>query len=262
MAADGEPETDATAPVIAPQPRAVARVLQVRTGAVGALDRATVGGSGVVASALGKRPQTGPVAVGALGLAGDEQADRRHHGGVDKALLVYPAEHYEAWRAELGADLTEPGLGENLRVEGTAEPWDETAIRPGDRYRIGTAVVRVTAPRRPCYKLGLAHGRRDMPVRVQRTGRTGFYLAVDTPGTITAGDEVLLVDRGPHAVTAAEINRVLNVDKDDLDAAARVLTAADLLPERWVRTLRGRLARTDRADPSARPDEDDTRLFG
>src|SRR5699024_3797005 len=103
--------------------------------------------------------------------------------------------------------------------------------------------------------------RRDMPVRVQRTGRTGFYLAVDTPGAITADDEVVLLARGPHAVTAAEINRVLNVDKDDLDAVARVLTAADLLPERWVRTLRGRRARGRRTDPPARPGEDADRLF-
>lgn len=262
MAADGESATDPAAPVSAPQPRAVARVLQVRTGAVGALDRASVGGTGQVASALGKRPRTGPVDVGELGLAGDRQADRRHHGGADKALLVYPAEHYAAWQAELGADLAEPGLGENLRVAGLAGVWDETAVRPGDRYRIGTAVVRVTAPRRPCYKLGLAHGRRDMPVRVQRTGRTGFYLAVDTPGVIGAGDAVVLLARAAHTVTAAEINRVLNVDKDDLDGAAHVLTAAEVLPERWVRTLRGRLGRDAAPGPAHRPGEDDTRLFG
>src|SRR5699024_510885 len=185
-----------------PVPRgsgAVARVLQVRTGAVGVLDRATVGREGTVASALGKRPRDGAVALGRFGFDGDRQADGANHGGPAKAVLVYPSEHYPHWRRELGPDLRDRGLGENLRVTGAdGAAWDERAVRPGDVYRIGTALVQVTAPRRPCYKLGLAHGITEMPVHVQRTGRTGFYLAVLAPGRVRAGDEVVLVERAGH----------------------------------------------------------------
>lgn len=240
--------------------RAVARVVQVRTGAVGVLDRAAVGREGTVPSALGKRPRGDAVELGPLGFDGDAQADTAHHGGPQKAALVFAEEHYPRWRDELGRDLAGRGLGENLRVRGEGGPWDERAVRPGDVYRIGTALVRVTAPRRPCYKLGLAHGVPDMPVRVQRAGRTGFYLAVLEPGAVRAGDAVTTVRRAAHAVTAFEVNRVLNVDKGDADGIRHVLTAADDLPSRWVDTLRARLAGA--AGAGSGNGDDDARLYG
>ncbi len=242
-------------------PGAVARVLQVRTGAVGVLDRATVGREGTVASALGKRPRDGAVELGRLGFDGDAQADGTNHGGPQKAVLVYPAEHYRCWERELGRDLSDRGLGENLRVTGAGgTAWDERAVRPGDVYRIGSALVRVTAPRRPCYKLGLAHGITEMPVHVQRTGRTGFYLAVLEPGRVGAGDRAVLVERAGHDVTAFEVNRVMNVDKRDADGIRHVLTAAELLPARWVAKLEKRLSA--HAEPGDLAHEDDARVYG
>ncbi|QDQ98573.1 MOSC domain-containing protein [Tomitella fengzijianii] len=249
---------------------AVARVLQVRTGNVGELDRATVGRSGTVPSALGKRPRDGAVPLGEIGFGGDAQADGKNHGGTEKAVLVYPAEHYPEWERELGRDISDRGLGENLRVEGTdGVAWNERTVMPGDVYRIGTALVRVTAPRRPCYKLGLAHGITEMPVRVQATGRTGFYLAVLEPGEVRAGDAVQVVERARHGVTAFEVNRVMNVDKRDVAGIERVLTAAELLPARWVEKLEKRLAADSGPGPEggaladfALAHEDDARVYG
>ncbi|GAA4822607.1 MOSC domain-containing protein [Tomitella cavernea] len=251
----------------------VARVLQVRTGAVGVLDRATVGRSGTVDSALGKRPRDGAVPLWELGFDGDAQADRENHGGTEKAVLVYPAEHYPEWERELGRDISGRGLGENLRVTGTGDAaWDERSVRPGDVYRVGTALVRVTAPRRPCYKLGLAHGYTQMPVRVQASGRTGFYLAVLESGEVRAGDAVRLVERARHGVTAFEVNRVMNVDKRDSAGIEHVLAAAAVLPARWVAKLEKRLAAcvhdgggdagAPAHDADALAHEDDARVYG
>ena len=205
------------------------------------LDRARVGGSGTVPSALGKRARVGPVRLGALGFEGDAQADRKNHGGPAKAVLVYPSEHYRYWLGRYGYSFAERGLGENLRTAGAdGRDWDEASVHPGDRFRAGTALVRITAPRRPCYKLGLAQGVKDLAVHVQATGRTGFYLAVEEPGVVEAGDAIELVDAAAHGVSAFEVNRVLNVDKFDQDGIARVLAAAADLPEPWVAKLRGR----------------------
>lgn len=244
----------------------VAHVIQLRTGVTGELDRASVGRSGTVASALGKIPREGPVALGECGFDGDTQADRKNHGGPQKAVLAYPAEHYPLWLDEFGRDLSDRGLGENLRTGGLdGAAWDERAVRPGDVFRIGTAVVQVTAPRRPCYKLGLAHGVTQMPVRVQATGRTGFYLSVLEPGRVCAGDEILLVEHAAHDVTAFEVNRVMNVDKRDAGGIRHVLKAREHLPERWTEKLRSRLAALESTVGTIAvtgADEDGARLYG
>lgn len=222
--------------------------------------------------------------LGHLGFEGDEQADRKNHGGPDKAALVYPAEHYPYWLERYGFSFADRGLGENLRTgEVDDSDWDETTVHPGDRFRIGQAVVRIAAPRRPCYKLGLAHGIRGLAVDVQATGRTGFYLAVEEPGFIEAGDSVELVDLAGHGVSAFEVNRVFNVDKFDQDGIARVLTAAADLPDRWVAKLLSRqssgrqssgqhdplaaesspaASSPTASSPTASTGEDDSRLFG
>lgn len=230
-----------------------AEVLLVRTGAAATLDRASVGGRGTVSSALVKIPRNGPVPVGQLGFEGDVQADLEVHGGPGKAVLVYSDEHYDDWVAELGRDLRGTGLGENLRIRGLTE----RDVCPGDRIAVGSALFRISAPRRPCYKLALAHGIRDLSVRVQRSGRTGFYLSVDRPGAVCAGDRFEIVERAPHGVTAFEVNRVINLDKRDVDGARRVLTAAADLPPRWVAKLRRRVDGAVESDAS-----DAARLYG
>ena len=182
-----------------------------------------------------KAPIAGPVEVTALGIAADEHV-YEDHGGPDMALLAYPHEHYAHWRA-LGLDLPDVGaLGENLTVTGLLE----TVVHIGDVFTVGTAVVQVCQPRTPCYKLGIRFGRKDMPVLVQDTGYTGYLLRVTTPGTITAGDALTLVERGDHGVTVAAAGRAINVDRNDLDAARRVL-AVDALGSSVRRKLQQRV---------------------
>ncbi|MGH7563069.1 MAG: MOSC domain-containing protein, partial [Gemmatimonadota bacterium] len=118
-----------------------------------------------------KEPIAGRVALRRLNLDGDRQADLSVHGGVDKAVYAYPVEHYDHWRRELGRDLPFGQFGENFTVSGMLEA--STSI--GDVYLIGTAVVQVTQPRTPCFKLGIRMGDRRFLRPFLASGRTGFY---------------------------------------------------------------------------------------
>lgn len=158
----------------------------------------------VVRTSIFKTPVPGRVRVGRLNVEGDQQSDPSVHGGPEKAVYAYPSEHYAAWRAELpDADLGWGAFGENLTTEGLLE--DE--VRVGDRYRIGTAEMIVTRPRMPCFKLGLRFGRRDMVQRFQRSGWSGFYLAVAREGEIGAGDLIERIAREERGMTVAEVFR-------------------------------------------------------
>src|SRR5713101_1871106 len=138
-----------------------------------------------VETGIFKRPVAGPVAVGALNLDGDRQADLSVHGGPDKALYVYSWKNVEFWRGSLHRKDLHPGtFGENLTADHL--PDDEVAI--GDQLEIGTARFEVTQPRLPCYKLGIALGQADFPKIFHRSGRNGFYLRVLQEGRIAAGD--------------------------------------------------------------------------
>ena len=136
-----------------------------------------------VRTSIWKSPVPGRVAVRRTNLAGDEQSDLTVHGGPDKAVYVYPAEHYDFWRGELpDADLPFGAFGENFTTRGLAEP--DVAI--GDRFRIGDAEFVVTQPRMPCFKLGIRFQRPDMVKRFHASGRNGFYFAVTREGTVGA----------------------------------------------------------------------------
>src|SRR5688572_24480431 len=136
-------------------------------------------------SGIYKSPVHGRVALSLTNLAGDGQADLRVHGGPDKAVCVYAAEHYSSWREELGVEDCGPGwFGENFSVEGQSEK--DAAV--GDTYRIGTALVQISQPRAPCWKLGRRWNRPDMPKLVVQSGRTGWYLRVLEPGEVECGD--------------------------------------------------------------------------
>ena len=139
-----------------------------------------------VLTSIFKEPVDRRLRVTTLNFEGDEQSDLTVHGGVDKAVYVYPSEHYESWRRELaGMDLPWAMFGENLTTEGLRED-----VRIGDRFRIGSAEFVVTQPRLPCYKLGIRFGRMDMLKRMLRSGRTGFYFAVTREGEVGAGDAI------------------------------------------------------------------------
>ena len=156
----------------------------------------------VVTTSIFKSPVPGPVAVRAVNIDGDRQSDLTVHGGVRKAVYVYPHEHYAWWRGELPhADLGFGAFGENLTTEGVLE----TGVSPDDRLEIGTAVFRVTVPRLPCYKLGIRFDRADMVKRFWRSGRCGFYLSVAQEGEIAPGDEIRLTRGQPEGATIADL---------------------------------------------------------
>lgn len=147
-------------------------------------------------SAIAKQVVGGPVQVYAEGLAGDEQGDRRVHGGPDKAVHWYASEHYPLWRDELGSRpiLDAPGaFGENLSTRGVTE----ADICLGDRLRVGSALLEVSQARQPCWKLNDRFVIPDMARRVQQTLRTGWYCRVLEPGSLQAGDAITLIAR-PH----------------------------------------------------------------
>lgn len=209
------------------------RILEVRTG------RARPFGPRGQPSAIDKQPVSGPVAVAAPGLDGDEQGDRQRHGGPDKAVHCYPVAHYPLWTAALPAgtpNLRPGGFGENLVVEGI----DEAGLCLGDLWRVGTALMQVSQSRQPCWKLNLRFARPDMARRVQDSGRTGWYFRVLEPGVVAAGDSAALVARPQAGWPLSRVWRLLY--RDMLDRAALAdLAALPGLPESWQRLARARL---------------------
>jgi MOSC domain-containing protein YiiM len=155
----------------------------------------------LVQTSIFKEPVAGRVRVDRLNIEGDQQSDLTVHGGINKAVYVYPSEHYEFWRKELpDADLPWGAFGENLTTSGLSED----GVHIGDRLAIGSAEFVVTQPRLPCYKLTIRFGRADMLKRFYRSGRSGFYLAVTKEGEIGSGDAISLLSRDIDAITIAE----------------------------------------------------------
>ncbi len=153
-------------------------------------------------SAVFKDPVAGPVVVTPDGLEGDEQADRRVHGGPDKAVCAYPALHYGSWERRLGLGLGPGAFGENITVDGL----DEADVCIGDRHRLGTALVEVSQPRSPCHKIARRWEVHDLAAQFQGSGWTGWYWRVIAGGTVAVGHGVRLVDRPHPGLTVAEVN--------------------------------------------------------
>ena len=174
----------------------------------------------LVSTGIFKKPVAGPVAVESLGLAGDQQADLRHHGGVDKAVYGYPWEHYGHWSRELDREDFIPGqFGENLTTEGVLE----SEICIGDRLRVGSVLLEVTQPRVPCFKLGIRMRLPGFPKVFLRSGLVGFYFRVLEPGTITAGDAVTLEPSEHVRVSVQEVSRVRFFDSGNKSAIETIL---------------------------------------
>jgi len=195
----------------------------------------------MVETGIFKAPVAGSVALRALNLDGDRQADLSVHGGAHKAVYVYPSEHYAFWRAEL-PDMALPWgmFGENFTTAGLLED-----LRIGDRFRIGSAEALVSEPRVPCYKLGLKFGRADMVKRFLASGRTGFYLMVLKEGVVQAGDPIESIGRAEHGITVADITR-LYAGKQPDPAILRRAVDLEALSDVWRAFLRDRLARSER----------------
>ncbi|HYQ73443.1 MAG TPA: MOSC domain-containing protein, partial [Gammaproteobacteria bacterium] len=180
----------------------------------------------LITTGIYKEPVSDRVMVYALNIQGDGQADRKVHGGRDMAVYAYPFEHYKFWEETLGR----PGFafgqfGENLTVEGLSE---ET-VRIGDVFRVGDALLQVTQPRIPCYKLALRMGEgADFPKRFQDSGRLGFYLRVIEEGEIGAGDAIERVDTDGWSVTIAEFIHSYLHESHQPDSLRRMLASRDL----------------------------------
>lgn len=169
-------------------------------------------------------------------MEGDRQADLTVHGGPDKAVYVYPSEHYAWWRREL-PEVSFPwgAFGENFSSEGLRE--DEIQI--GDRFRVGSAEFVVTQPRMPCYKLGVRFDRPDMVKRFLESKRTGFYLAVLREGAVGAGDSIDL-ERTKSGVTVTDIVNLYTTDSDNSKLLRRAIEVP-ALPENWKEYFRKRI---------------------
>lgn len=181
----------------------------------------------MVSTGIFKEAIEGRVAVGELNLDGDGQADLIAHGGIYKAIYVYSVENYAYWQTELGRDDFSYGqFGENFTVEGMTE---ET-VHVGDIYRMGTALVEVTQPRVPCFKLGIRVNMPTFPKLFLKSNRSGFYLRVLQEGEVGAGDEITLVKADPNRMTVREINNLLYHAEDKVEGAKRALKIHALSP--------------------------------
>lgn len=187
-------------------------------------------------SGIFKQPVADAVWLGHLGLEGDGVADLRVHGGVDKTVCAYPAEHYPLWREELGLpELPFGAFGENFTTAGLLE--DDVCV--GDILEIGEAVVQVTQPREPCWKPAHRWRVKDLAPRILRTGRTGFYFRTLRHGRVQAGQPFRQIARPHPEWSVATGNRIMHHDKDDL-AGARALSECAALAGNWKDMLHRR----------------------
>ncbi len=193
----------------------------------------------VVTTGIFKAPAERRVMVRRLNLEGDGQADLWGHGGAFRAVYVYSFENYAYWARELGRDDFDPGqFGENLTVEGMLE--DDIQI--GDVFRIGGALLEVSQPRVPCYKLAIKMGIEGFQNRFLESGRVGFYCRVLEEGEVGAGDSIKLIRRDPGGMTVRQVNDLLYFDKENLEASRKALNIA-ALSHGWKGSFEDRLAK-------------------
>ena len=185
-------------------------------------------------SAIGKAPVEGRVRVAGVNVEGDDQADRRVHGGPDKAVYAYATEDTAFWEGELGRELGPGAFGENLTTEGL----DVSGAVVGERWRIGDVELEVCQPRLPCSKLALRMGERTMVKRFANASRPGAYLRIVREGTLGAGDPIEVISRPAHGVTVRDVSDAILLDEGLLERAA----AAPELPADLAEWMRERAA--------------------
>ena len=186
-----------------------------------------------------KEPVSGRVMLRTLSLDGDGQADLKNHGGIDKAAYAYSIENYDYWERELGrTDFTFGQFGENFTVEGMLDD----AIYVGDQFRVGGALVEVTQPRVPCFKLGIKMGLPQFPKMFLTSGRPGFYLRVLEEGEVGSGDVMNRVKTDPERMTVQDLCRLLYFDQKNLEAAKKALRIPALSPG-WRGSFEERLTK-------------------
>ena len=192
-----------------------------------------------VSTGIFKEPILGRVMLRTLNLDGDRQADLSVHGGPSKAVYVYPSEHYEYWKRELpGTNLPWGMFGENFTSAGLFE----SEINIGDRFSVGSAVVMVTEPRMPCYKLGIKFGRADIVKKFLASERTGFYFGVLQEGEVGADDPIKLVEKTDPSVRVSDITQLYTREKHNIGLLRRAVQV-EALPESWKSYFHERIAK-------------------
>jgi MOSC domain-containing protein YiiM len=215
------------------------KVLSVNVG----LPRKVLFDGKIITTAIFKDPVEGPIMLRKLNLDGDKQADLTVHGGVNKAVYSYPAEHYDYWRKQLpDIDLMWGMFGENFTTEGLME--DDVNI--GDQLRIGSAKLIATQPRMPCYKLGVKFGRMDMIRRFLASGRPGIYFKVLGEGKIRVGDNIKIIRKDKNKVSVKDVVHLyVNRDRAENIEMMRRATKILALPEGWKNEFQANIERLE-----------------
>jgi MOSC domain-containing protein YiiM len=188
-------------------------------------------------SAIWKSPVAGRVAVRGVNLVGDDQADRRAHGGPDKAVYAYAVEDLRWWAQEIGRPLQYGELGENLTTEGI----DVNGALVGERWAVGTTVLEVSEPRVPCWRLGVRMNDKLFPRRFTEALRPGAYLRILVEGDVGAGDEIQVVERPDHELAVRDVLRIYAFDRQEV----RRLLATPGMSESWRRWAERYLQETE-----------------
>lgn len=208
-----------------------ARVLSVNTGT----PQEVPYNHATALTSIFKSPVSGRVAVLRHNIQGDRQSDLTVHGGPHKAVYCYPGEHYPYWKEQFpDMELPFGMFGENLTTEGISE--DEVSI--GDQFRVGSALLQITQPRMPCFKLGIRFGLATMVKRFWQSGRSGIYFSVLEEGDVAAGDAIARIAAGPEQITVGEVVRLYRGDETSPELLARALRsplAGSWKQELWER---------------------------
>ncbi len=190
----------------------------------------------VISSGINKQPTDKPLYLTNLNLEGDGQADLKHHGGKEKAVCVYPFEHYRYWEKQLQRSLVYGAFGENLTIQGLLE----SDVCIGDIFKLGEAVVQISQPRQPCFKLSAKYGLPEMPMMMQESGYTGFYFRVLEEGAVSRSKGLYRRFPHPKGITVAYANQIMHHDKHNMEAVQRILEVEELSVN-WRATFLKRL---------------------
>tara|TARA_Y100001970_G_scaffold136849_1_gene168371 strand:- start:12114 stop:12803 length:690 start_codon:yes stop_codon:yes gene_type:complete len=192
--------------------------------------------NGSVQSGIFKKPIKDIISITQSGIEGDHQADLKAHGGSDKVVCVYPVEHHDWWLEEFGITFVAGSAGENFTTKGLIE--DTVCI--GDQYQIGAAILEVSQPRQPCYKLAARHGDKSIAKKVQQAGKTGFYFRCIQEGNVQAGDELELIQRPNSEFTIEKANHLMHIDKMNIQLMQKFVNL-ETLSASWKKYFKKRI---------------------
>lgn len=201
------------------------------------LPKEVIYGGKVIHTGINKKQVKEPVYLSFVKFNGDGQADLVHHGGVDKAVCVYTGDHYPYWEKELNQDLVYGAFGENITVSGMSE--EDVCI--GDTFELGQAIVQVTQPRQPCFKLAKKYNIPKLPLYFQETGYTGFYFRVLKEGWVSSVDILKRLQSDPKGVSVAFANRIMHKEKQNIEGVKRILEV-NALSNSWRKSFEKRIS--------------------